>query len=181
MQILCFGDSNTFGYDPRGFFADRYDRENRWVDLLAAATGYAVINAGTNGMEIPRLNNPLRIFDAHRAADIFIIMLGTNDLLQGLSAKEAAERMESFLMRLLPYRKSIILVSPPPMQRGTWVPTDLLVAESVCLAKEYAQLAEKLGITFADTRNWNIQMAFDGVHFTVEGHHTFADRLMQYL
>lgn len=29
-------------------------------------------------------------------------------------------------------------------------------------------------IPFADTRDWNIELAFDGVHFTAEGHHTFA-------
>ena len=33
MRILCFGDSNTYGYDPRGFFADRYEARDRWVDL----------------------------------------------------------------------------------------------------------------------------------------------------
>ena len=25
MKILCFGDSNTYGYDPRGYFGGRYD------------------------------------------------------------------------------------------------------------------------------------------------------------
>ena len=35
MRILCFGDSNTYGYDPRGFFGDRYGAGDRWVDLLA--------------------------------------------------------------------------------------------------------------------------------------------------
>ena len=34
MRILCFGDSNTYGYHPRGFFGDRYGPEDRWVDLL---------------------------------------------------------------------------------------------------------------------------------------------------
>ena len=23
MRMLCYGDSNTYGYDPRGFFGDR--------------------------------------------------------------------------------------------------------------------------------------------------------------
>ena len=54
MRILCFGDSNTYGYDPRGFFGDRYDDKDRWVDLLAKQTGHEVINAGANGREIPR-------------------------------------------------------------------------------------------------------------------------------
>ncbi len=52
MQILCFGDSNTYGYDPRGFFGDRYGAEDRWVDLLAKQTGHEIINAGANGRSL---------------------------------------------------------------------------------------------------------------------------------
>ena len=35
MDIICFGDSNTYGYDPRGYFGGRYDADCRWVDILA--------------------------------------------------------------------------------------------------------------------------------------------------
>ena len=67
------------------------------------------------------------------------------------------------------------------MKRGAWVPTDKLVAESIHLAEEYRLLAEKAHIPFVDTRAWKIDLAFDGVHFTEAGHHTFADHLTQYL
>ena len=89
--------------------------------------------------------------------------------------------MEAFLNPLLPHSKRILLVCPPPMKRGAWVPTDELVAESVQLAEEYKLLAEKINIPFVDTREWNIDLTFDGVHFTEEGHHTFADHLTEYL
>ena len=181
MRILCFGDSNTYGYDPRGFFGDRYGAEDRWVDLLAKRTGHECINAGTNGREIPRSPYVLRLLTEHAPVDIFLVMLGTNDLLQGATAKDAATRMESFLTTLLPCCKKILLVAPPPMKRGAWVPTDELVAESVQLAEEYKLLAEKINIPFVDTREWNIDLTFDGVHFTEEGHHTFADHLTEYL
>ena len=177
MRILCFGDSNTYGYDPRGFFGDRYGAGDRWVDLLAKQTGHDCINAGANGREIPRNPYALRLLTEHAPVDIFLVMLGTNDLLQGASAKETADRMESFSNQLLPHCKRNILVSPPPMKRGAWVPTDGLVTESIQLAEEYKLLAEKLKITFVDTRHWNIELAFDGVHFTEEGHHAFAENL----
>ena len=35
MKILCFGDSNTYGYDPRSYFGGQYPARHRWVDLLA--------------------------------------------------------------------------------------------------------------------------------------------------
>ena len=181
VRILCFGDSNTYGYDPRGFFGDRYGAGDRWVDLLAKQTGHEAINAGTNGREIPRYPYVLRSLNEHAPVDIFLVMLGTNDLLQGASAKEAAARMEAFLNPLLSHCKRILLVAPPPMKRGDWVPTNELVTESVRLAEEYKLLAEKMNIPFVDTRHWNIELTFDGVHFTETGHHTFAENLRKEL
>ena len=177
MRILCFGDSNTYGYDPRGFFGDRYGAEDRWVDLLAKQTGHECINAGANGREIPRNPYALRLLTEHAPVDVFLVMLGTNDLLQGASAKEAAAQMEAFLNPLPPHYKHILLVAPPPMTRGAWVSTDELVNESIDLVEEYKLLAEKLNISFVDTRERNIELTFDGVHFTEEGHHTFAENL----
>ena len=181
MRILCFGDSNTYGYDPRGFFGNRYGADDRWVDLLEKQTGYELINTGANGREIPRNPYALRLLTEHAPVDIFLVMLGTNDLLQGASAKEAAARMEAFLNPLLPHCKQFLLVAPPPMKRGAWVPTDALVTESIYLAEEYKLLAEKVNIPFVDTRHWNIELTFDGVHFTEEGHHSFANHLIDYL
>ena len=60
MNVICFGDSNTYGYDPRSYFGGRYEKEDRWVDLLAAQTGWTVRNCGANGREIPRTAAPLR-------------------------------------------------------------------------------------------------------------------------
>lgn len=181
MRILCFGDSNTYGFDPRSYSAGRYSPEDRWPDLLAAQTGWEVINAGANGREIPRSPYTLRLLSQHAGVDLFLVMLGTNDLLEGASASEAAAQMEACLKQLLPHLKNILLVAPPPMKRGAWVPDDALVKESFRLAEEYQALAQNLHIPFADTRGWNIGLTFDGVHFTEAGHHAFAKQLMGHL
>ena len=44
MRILFYGDSNTYGFDPRDPFDDRYPASVRWTDRLAAA----LKEAGTN-------------------------------------------------------------------------------------------------------------------------------------
>ena len=173
MRIYCFGDSNTYGYDPRGFFGDRYAAADRWVDLLAKQTDWECINAGVNGRQIPSNFSAPDL----PSVDIFLVMLGTNDLLQGATARETAARMDGFLTSLIPHCGSVLLICPPPMKRGAWVPTDDLVAESHLLAEEYQYLAEILRIPFVDIRGWNISLTFDGVHFTEEGHHTFAEHL----
>ena len=175
MKIICFGDSNTYGYDPRSFLGDRYPAEDRWVDILAKKLGCDAVNAGMNGRESPRY--PVKF----EPADLLLIMLGTNDLLQGTSAEEAARQMETLLTSLLPHYHLIYLISPPTMKRGSWVISDTLVEESIRLAEAYRKVAEKLQIPFLDTRSWNIELTFDGVHFTEEGHRTFAQNLQQAL
>ena len=173
MRILCYGDSNTFGCDPRSYFADRYDRENRWTDLLAAYTHWEVINEGCNGRQVPRDCRDLSLLAEHAPVDLMLIMLGTNDLLQGRSAEDTARQMARFLDALIPHCQ-VLLVAPPAMARGAWVPSEDLIAESLRLAEEYARLAHSRGIPFVSAAHWSIPLAFDGVHFTEDGHHRFA-------
>ena len=28
MKVICFGDSNTYGYDPRGYLGGRYEADS---------------------------------------------------------------------------------------------------------------------------------------------------------
>ena len=181
MRILCFGDSNTYGFDPRDFWEARYGAEDRWTDLLEKHTGWQVINAGSNGRKIPRNSELLVSHSQYPDADMILLMLGTNDLLQGTSAEETAAKMEHFLKGILPYRCKILLIAPPPVKRGAWVPSEELVTESIQLAERYSLLAKNLEIPFVDTRNWNMELTFDGVHFTEAGHHTFARNLQKEL
>ena len=53
MNVICFGDSNTFGFNPCSYLGGRYSSETRWVNILAAKTGWTIQNQGLNGREIP--------------------------------------------------------------------------------------------------------------------------------
>ena len=57
--------------------------------------------------------------------------------------------------------------------------TEALVEASMELNREYRALSRRLGVRFADAGMWNIPLAFDGVHFTQEGHSVFAERLAE--
>ena len=48
--IIFFGDSNTYGYDPRDMFGGRYSENRIWTSLAAAALGdrWNVVNEGMN-------------------------------------------------------------------------------------------------------------------------------------
>lgn len=181
MKLLCFGDSNTYGYDPCSPFGGRYSAEVRWVDRLALSLGCECINAGENGREIPGHEWEVRYFGqllkTHQP-DCAIIMLGSNDLLQGNSAEDVVNRMEQFLETA--DQAKILLIAPPPMQWGEWVTSQELIDASGALSRGYKALSARLGIGFADAGDWNISLAFDGVHFSEDGHRTFAEGLENY-
>lgn len=176
MNVICFGDSNTYGYDPRSWLGGRYGADSRWVDLLAAETSWRVHNLGVNGREIPPAALTLP-----PDTDLLIVMLGSNDLLQGRGPEEAAGRLERFLSELSLPRDQILLIAPPPIQRGEWVTDQQLVDGSRGFARCCRSLAQRLGVRFADAGEWDIPMAYDGVHFTERGHRNFAAGLLEVL
>ena len=53
--------------------------------------------------------------------------------------------------------------------------------ESAKMAEEYRTLAGRRGVRFLDAGEWEIPMAFDGVHFTEEGNRVFARELRRCL
>ena len=168
MIITCFGDSNTWGYDPRDKFGDHYNP--RWTDILENITGWTVINEGMNGREVP--DSPCSV---PPLTDYYLVMLGTNDLLQLDTPEAAAKRMETFLSG--GKMEKLVLIAPPAMVPGEWVQDDELIEDSVRLGKLYASLAEQMGIRFIDAGKWKIPLCFDGVHFTEEGQRIFAENL----
>ena len=78
-------------------------------------------------------------------------------------------------------KEKTLLLGPPPMTLGEWVTGEALLRESRNLSRVYRQLAGERGIRFLDAADWEIPMAYDGVHFTEEGHRRFAQRLKEAL
>ena len=144
-----------------------------------------------NGREIPR--RPVETaflreqLERAGAPDVFLVMLGSNDLLQspGYTAGDVAARMAAFLRRLaaLPTLADtqLLLVPPPAMHPGAWVLEERLLRESAALAPAYKALARELGIAFADCGDWDIPTVFDGVHFSEAGHRIFAREMCRVL
>ena len=102
-QILCYGDSNTHGYDPNTL--GRYPKEKRWTSILQSLLGpeYDVINEGLNGRTtaFDREGEPYKngyahlipILYTHRPLDMVVFMLGTNDCTAALH-KDIKDIME---------------------------------------------------------------------------------------
>ena len=181
-RILCIGDSNTYGYDPRSYFGSQYPDDVRWTGLLEQA-GWKVFNCGQNGLSIPEeIEFPVirRLIRSRLPVDTITVMLGSNDLLGGATAEETVRCMERFLPCVIqeaPDTK-VFMICPPVMQKGEWVRSGLTIRESVKLAELYRGLAKRLGIEYADSGEWEIELTCDGVHFSQAGHAVFAKKLL---
>lgn len=174
LSVLCYGDSNTWGYDPRNYLPEQY--ACIWTNLLSEKTQWKIDNQGENGREIPV--TPVCFPED---TDLIIIMLGTNDLLSFKTAEEVSRKMESFVKSLDLEKKKLLLIASPVLSSGEWVWDQNVIRHSANLSKQYLQVAQRQGIRFVDSGLWGIPMAFDGVHFTEEGHRIFAERLYEYL
>lgn len=183
MRILCYGDSNTYGYDGDELFGGRFAEDSRWPELLGRMLGCECLNCGLNGRRVPRfqrsLEADLALLRRFGPWDLLIVMLGTNDLLSGTEPEDTAEHMRRFLTacRQAAPESAVLLCAPPPAA----LPDEDFGPAFEELAAAYETLARELGVLYADTAPWRIETGSDGVHFTARGHRSFAMRMGQTL
>ncbi len=177
--IICFGDSNTYGFDPRSFLGDRYTPEYRWCDILGKRLGSKVINMGQNGRTVPAdsCKSLERAIEENPDCDMLVVMLGTNDILLGQQAEYNAEKMEKLILHLKELSgMNIILAAPPDI-----VFEDAFGKELKRLSEMYEKLAEKTGCYFCNTAKWNMELCYDGIHLTEKANIEFAERFAEFI
>ena len=184
-RILCFGDSNTWGYDSRSWFGDQYPSDIRWTGRLKQ-NGYEAENFGQNGMCVPEgasLDWVLDLAETNLPKDAVTVMLGSNDLLRMDGAEAIGARMQNLIRGLSEYMPSerILLIAPPVLKPGTWVSDPKAILESGHLAEVYRGIAEQEQTAFADASAWESEVLSDGVHFSPAGHARFAAKLAEIL
>ena len=135
-QILCFGDSNTYGLIP-GTTNQRYGWGTRWTSILddkVRTKGYRVIEEGLCGRTTV-FDDPFRterrgtemlpaILESHRPVDTIVLMLGTNDCKSVYSATpevigQGIEQLLDQINTVNPDAK-ILLVSPIYLGERIW-------------------------------------------------------------
>lgn len=196
-QILCFGDSNTWGYN--GENGERFPWNVRWTGLLQEKFAekrmdVRIIEEGLVGRTTV-FEDPLRdgrkgtalfptILETHAPVDVIVLMLGTNDC--KTIFKASAKVIGAGIVRLLEQAKQlapkaeILLVSPIELGADVWKeefdPEFSLssVAVSKALASEYADIAGKYGCTYLDATSVAAPGAADQEHMDAASHGRLA-------
>ena len=181
MKIVCFGDSNTYGFDPRLGSSGRYAKDERWTGILDAHDGFSVVNEGMNGRCIPD-------------SDSGFASLASVLVIPGITAERAADRMRRVFQNVPELReftrkagKHTLIVSPArPSEHVVFY--EMAGIESGQTKESTAKImdelpnalkrcAEEYGADFADAGEWDIALAYDGIHFSEAGHRSFAEHM----
>ena len=200
--VLCYGDSNTYGYNP--LTGLRYPEEVRWTGRLQKILGssYQIIEEGCNGRTTVYEDSKegwkcgltyLRpCLNSHKPIDIVILMLGSNDLKRifHASAQEIAEGagtlidvIQEFTQIKQGYQPDIILVSPPPIGEGIVSSpfkrsfAEDSISRSKELPKYYQKIARDKGCIFLDSGAYIQSSEADSLHLMPEAHEILAEKL----
>ena len=200
--ILCYGDSNTWGYQAST--AERLGRWERWPGVLQRELGddVHVIEEGQNGrttvFDVPfeadrnGLTHLPVSLQTHHPLDLVMIDLGTNDLfLPGVNAYHAARGAIKLAEVVLASDAGpadgaplVLVVVPPPFAPlGQWdqAASPGAEAESQRLSRAFidaaAAVKEEDGITvpLLDLRDHVTSSPIDGIHFEADGHRSIGN------
>ncbi|NTW71241.1 MAG: SGNH/GDSL hydrolase family protein [Eubacteriaceae bacterium] len=202
MRILCFGDSNTWGYDPET--GNRFPKNIRWTGILQEklGDGYEIIEEGLNGRTTV-FKDPFQwthdregskylptCLMSHRPLDVVIILLGTNDMKAIYNADawtiaKGVGTLVDVVKTLLSGEESpkVIVISPPNTSKFSDFALQFLGADEKIkdIPQEYRRMAQEKGVSFLNATQWVMASQVDGIHLDEEGHMILAEKVYEYL
>lgn len=191
-NVLCYGDSLTWGWNPQG--PSRHNYEDRWPSVVQKMLGndVRIIAEGLNGRTTAYHDATVAenrhgayilptILGTHAPLDLVVLMLGTNDLKPSIAgsafaARQGLERLIQ-IIRTHPYNfgmstPEILLVSPPHIVETADEYFSAMfmggVAQSKNLALYYSDAADTLGCGFFDAASVAKANNIDGVHMDAD-------------
>ena len=187
MNILCFGDSNTYGYKPDG--TGRFDTNTRWTSLLQKKLGadHRVIEEalcgrttvfqddlreGRRGLDLIGVT-----LEMHNPIDLLIVMLGTNDCKTryNASAGTIAKGLAQVIQKA---------------RKNASQPFDLLVISPIHLGEKSVEVSKKLAeeyhkvtllhhAAFLDASAFASSSTTDREHLDAAGHAALANAIYE--
>ena len=200
--ILCYGDSNTWGYAPNQ--NRRFDEQERWTGRLQASLAgpVKIVEEGLPGRTTV-LDDPIEgehkngaryllpCLESHHP-DVVIVLLGTNDLKHrfNLSADDISrgaaklvEIVRGFRHNMMPTAAEVVLVAPPPIKEiGYFAPMfEGGENKSNDFGKAFSARARELNCGFIDAGTIIHSCPSEGIHWQQDAHKVFAAYLSDFI
>lgn len=198
MNILCFGDSNTWGYRPDR--KGRFDENIRWTGLLQKrlSPDCHIIEEGLCGRttifqdELRESRRGLDMIgvtvEMHNPLDLVIIMLGTNDCKNryGASASIIAKGLDQVIRKAClnaSQHFDLLVISPIHLGHGVGEPdfdpefNEKSESVSRNLANEYRKVALQNHAAFLNAADYALPSVTDREHLDENGHAALADAI----
>ena len=196
-KILCFGDSNTFGYRPQD--GGRFDVNNRWSGILKTLLNneFEITEAGCNNRTCFS-DNPcgdeqtgykaIKKY-SNQKFDIIILSIGVNDLQFAYdnSFEDIFNGMNGFVknVKILFPDSKIILTSPSVLTKAIYngffatLFDETSIEKSECLSEIYSKISKENNCVFVDLNLIAPVSDIDGLHYTADSHKKIAQNLYE--
>ena len=194
-KVLCFGDSNTYGFNPEN--GGRYSKNERWSGVLSAMLGkeWTIIEAGCNnrtafsdspeGLEKTGYKSLINYLD--KDITHVVLAIGINDL-----QKIYNPTLEEFyvgikklvnIVRENTDNTKIILCSPSVINEdilNSWFVSlfdECAIEKSLKLSEIYQRVSLECDCLFLDLNKIVTVSQIDGLHYSVDAHKQIAETL----
>ena len=198
-NIICYGDSNTFGYNPKD--NSRFDEDIRWTAVLQKKLGkeYHVINEGMCN-RTGFVDNPEGfLFSAQKhfpkmiseidIVDILILAIGTNDLQAQYDISiEAIEKGLRNLIKSAKTKVKRIIVIPSVILSEKILEgffklqfNETSIEKSRKVGSLYRTMAKLNHCEIFDINEFAHPSEFDGLHYDKNSHKIIAEKLTEFI
>lgn len=199
-RILCFGDSNTFGYNPET--CGRYDKNTRWTGLLSKLLpDCEIIEQGMNN-RTGFFKNPdglkfcggeyLSIYlQNYRNLDVCIISLGTNDaqFFYKLDEDVTQKGVQNLIDSVREVNKKTKIIIVPPVRIKENILNGIFIMQFDLKSVEktektfpiYERVAKENGCLYFDFNEFVTPSEKDGLHYSKDSHKIIAQKLAEFI
>ncbi len=194
-NIVCYGDSNTFGYNPTD--GTRYDENTRWTSILQKYLGteYKVMEEGmcdrTGFVENPNgflFSGPKHFPHFIKESgniDFLVLWIGTNDLMfkYNIDFNTIENGLKNLIILAQTKAKKVIIIPPVILSEKILQSSfgdsfdKTSIAKSKKVGKIYKNLTNTYNCVFFDINEFATPSDFDGLHFDTNTHKIIAEKL----
>lgn len=196
-RILCFGDSNTYGYNPHN--GSRYDKNTRWTGVLQKLAGenYKIVEAGGNN-RTAFSDNPNGIqFTGYKLLpeylkenyETIILAIGINDLqiFYNPTIEEFENGIRAFVSGIVEKTldSDIIILSPSHITENILKSNFRFLFDEISIEKSkkitpiYEKIAKEYNCKLLDLNKLVNTSKIDGLHYEAEEHKKIAESVIK--